>query len=61
MLEITVHEISGKCPVYKFGSNVLVGISSDNILEIPSKMIKVTPEWPRPFGEGHTGKKLLKF
>ncbi|MBN2259980.1 MAG: UDP-N-acetylglucosamine 2-epimerase (non-hydrolyzing) [Clostridiales bacterium] len=58
---VTLRENTERPETIKVGSNVLAGTLPENILEMTSKMIKVTPDWTNPFGDGQSGNRIMEI
>ncbi len=43
------------------GSNILAGVEPEVIVEKAEIMLKRKPDWPNPFGDGKSGKRITKI
>jgi len=41
------------------GANVLAGVSSERIMKCAVQMLEAKFEWKNPFGNGHTGNRIV--
>ena len=58
---VTLRDNTERPETLQVGSNVLAGTSPKNVLEMTEKMFKVSPNWVNPFGDGKSGKRILKI
>lgn len=58
---ITLRNNTERPETIKVGSNVLVGTNKNKILNNFERMINKKRNWKNPFGDGSTGKKIIKL
>lgn len=58
---VTLRTTTERPETVKVGANVVVGYDGERMVAAASKMIKAKREWPNPFGEGDSAKKILKI
>ncbi|HEX7628316.1 MAG TPA: UDP-N-acetylglucosamine 2-epimerase (non-hydrolyzing), partial [Candidatus Methanoperedens sp.] len=58
---VTLRDNTERPETVEVGSNVLVGIESENIVEGARKMLVKDKSWKNPFGEGNAAKRIARI
>ena len=58
---VTVRENTERPETLEVGSNILAGVTSSGILDAVERMLLRGKSWSNPFGNGDTGKAILKI
>jgi len=56
-----VRENTERPETVEVGSNILAGITSSGILDAVERMLSRSKGWSNPFGNGDSGKAILKI
>ena len=57
---VTLRDNTERPETLEVGSNVLVGVNQDKILEGVKTMLNRERNWKNPFGDGKAGEKIIK-
>jgi len=58
---VTIRENTERPETIKVGSNHLAGVEPSKILSSTKKMLKKKKKWKNPFGDGESGKRVVKI
>ena len=58
---VTLRDNTERPETLEVGSNILAGTNPEKIVECAELMINKEGDWKNPFGDGKTGKKILKI
>jgi UDP-N-acetylglucosamine 2-epimerase (non-hydrolysing) len=58
---VTIRENTERPETIEVGSNILAGISSDNIFKCVKKMGSINKNWSNPFGDGYSGRRIIEI
>lgn len=58
---VTVRENTERPETVEVGSNILAGVTSSGILDAVERMLSRSKGWSNPFGNGDSGKAILKI
>ena len=57
---VTLRDNTERPETLEVGANVLAGVSSERIMKCAVQMLEAKFEWKNPFGNGHTGNRIVK-
>lgn len=58
---VTIRENTERPETIEVGANILAGYHSDKIANSVTEMINLDRSWQNPFGDGHSGSRILKI
>jgi UDP-N-acetylglucosamine 2-epimerase (non-hydrolysing) len=58
---VTLRENTERPETVEVGANVLVGVASEKIMNGAMRMLETDTRWKNPFGDGHTGERIVKI
>ena len=56
---VTLRENTERPETLQVGSNILVGAEPERILRGALEMSRRKPDWPNPFGDGHSAERIM--
>jgi len=58
---VTLREKTERPETVDVGANILVGVASEKIMNGAMRMLETDTRWKNPFGDGHTGDRIVKI
>lgn len=58
---VTLRQNTERPETVDVGANVLAGTGSEKIINCAMRMLKTDTRWKNPFGDGHTGERIVKI
>lgn len=58
---VTLRDSTERPETVDVGANIIAGIETENIVRVSLSMIDKSPSWKNPFGEGHSGDRIIEI
>jgi UDP-N-acetylglucosamine 2-epimerase (non-hydrolysing) len=58
---VTIRDTTERPETVENGANVLAGVDPDDIVAAARRMIRATPDWENPFGDGAAGERIVSI